>query len=547
MLAQLQKLVSQLHISTDEAEMTKGEETNISPNSEPNFSEQKTTNNNTNIVTAQVKSDTPQQLKPLELSAEIKINNPLKLDEKPTGETMPLVEKVMLIMKDRITAFNLAPGTRLPSIRRLAVTMEVSKSTIVDAYDRLEQQGIIQARRGSGFFVSSRSQFKLVIETKSQNNDIRFNKFKHIAKLLNPPASMIAAGAGLLPIDWLPQQQLETSLRDVVQDNSNCFGLYDDPQGFAPLRSSLSKRLKNPAINITPDNLLLTDSATQALDLVCRYYLQAGDTVLIDDPCPFIFLNILQAHRVKAIAIPFTTHGPDLDYFANAAATHRPRLYITNSGFQNPTGASITPVHAHRLLTIAEQHNIIIIEDHSYAELSPSEIPSLTELDGLNRTIRISGFSKALSPSLRAGYIATKDATIQDLTNLKLSTILSTNKLTLQVVDSIIRSDAYAQNIAAIQAKLKKASEQARSALKKTGLIIHNEQNADLFIWAQLPNNMDASALSLSALDENIILAPGELFSQNDVYRSYLRFNATQSNNKQLTSYLTQIINQKSS
>lgn len=551
MLAQLQKLVSQLQTPAQETEVAKRQEKPISAKIEDSSAQPKTMVASTKNEKSEIKKAAFNEKVTTKSTQQNAFISPMHLDEKSTGEATSLVEKVMMIMKDRIAALNLSAGTRLPSIRRLATTMGVSKSTVVEAYNRLEQQGVIQARRGSGFFVAKRSHFTLIIRPQSdnpRNSKKLFNKFEHIAQLLNSsanmPADIIAAGADTLPADLLPLEQVSYALSDLAKDKMESFSHYNDPQILACLRSTLSQRFSSPAINIAADNLLITDSVSQSLDLACRYLLQAGDTVLVDDPCSFVFLNMLQAHRVKAIAVPFTSHGPDLDFFAKAAAAHHPRLYITNAGFQDPTGANITPVHAHRLLTIAEQHNITLIEDHSYAELDFTETPYLSELDGLNRTIRIGDFSKSISPAIRTGFIAAKETIISDLINLKLSTILTTNTPSAYVVNSILQTEQYSKNRIAINKRLKESFAKTKIALQKTGLIIDGENNSGLFIWAELPNEINASDLTLKALDENILLAPGELFSENKYHHKYLRFNTSRTNNEKLFSFLQRSIKQ---
>src|SRR5690606_3707414 len=105
----------------------------------------------------------------------------------------------------------------------------------------------------------------------------------------------------------------------------------------------------------SPDQIMLTDSGTQAIDLLCRFLLEPGDTVLVDDPCYFNFHALLRAHRARIVSVPYTPTGPDVDAFASTVEEHRPRLYITNSGIHNPTGATLSPVTAHRVLKIANQ------------------------------------------------------------------------------------------------------------------------------------------------------------------------------------------------
>ena len=115
-----------------------------------------------------------------------------------------------------------------------------------------------------------------------------------------------------------------------------------------PLRQLISRRLGERGVDAAPDQIVLTESGTQAIDLICRFLLEAGDTVLVDDPCYFNFQALLRAHRVRVVSVPYTPSGPDIEAFAAVLAAERPRLYITNSAVHNPTGATLSPVTAHR-------------------------------------------------------------------------------------------------------------------------------------------------------------------------------------------------------
>ncbi len=88
---------------------------------------------------------------------------------------------------------------------------------------------------------------------------------------------------------------------------------------------------------------MLTESGTQAIDLLCRFLIEPGDTVLVDDPCYFTFQALLRAHRAKIVSVAYTPSGPNVELFAETVEEHRPRLYITNSAIHNPTGATLSP------------------------------------------------------------------------------------------------------------------------------------------------------------------------------------------------------------
>lgn len=121
---------------------------------------------------------------------------------------------------------------------------------------------------------------------------------------------------------------------------------------------------------------MLTESGTQAIDLLCRLLLEPGDTVLVDDPCYFNFQALLRAHRAEVIGVPYMAAGPDVDAFAAILSERRPRVYITNSAVHNPTGATLSPVVAHRVLRLADQHGLTIVEDDIFADFEHAPLPA---------------------------------------------------------------------------------------------------------------------------------------------------------------------------
>lgn len=292
-------------------------------------------------------------------------------------DKIPLVERVMGIIRGRITAMSLAPGARLPSIRRLAETMNVSKSTVVEAYDRLVAEGIIQSRRGAGFYVSERARQPFSLAAHTPHKERQIDPFWVMRQSLEANEATLKPGCGWLPDAWLPQDAIRRAMRMVARDETSNLATYGEPLGFRPMRQHLAHRLGEQGIDVSSGEILLADSGTQALDLICRYLLQPGDTVLVDDPCYFNFQAALLTHRVKIVGVPYTTTGPDLEAFASAANEHTPKLYISNAGLHNPTGGSMTPATAHRLLKLAEAHGITLVEDNIFGDFHPSPAPLL--------------------------------------------------------------------------------------------------------------------------------------------------------------------------
>ncbi len=186
--------------------------------------------------------------------------------------------------------------------------------------------------------------------------------------------AMIAApdflcpGAGWLPDSWVLDLGVQRALRLAARDDPQRRRQYDEPLGFAPLRGLFSVRLAERAVPVDPGQIIVADSCSQALDLVCRFLLDAGDAAVVDDPCYFNFHFLLRACRAKTLAVPMIPDGPDVAALARLFAEHRPRLYLTNAGPQNSTGATLASAVAHRVLSLAEEHDVVILEDDTFAD-----------------------------------------------------------------------------------------------------------------------------------------------------------------------------------
>ena len=450
-------------------------------------------------------------------------------EENAVAEKTSLVEKVMSIIRGRIAAMSLAPGARLPSIRRLAETMDVSKSTVVEAYDRLVAEGIIQSRRGAGFYVSERARQPFSLAASTPHKDRQIDPFWVMRQSLETESKTLKPGCGWLPDEWLPLEGIRRALRAIARDERSDLATYGEPLGFRPLRSHLAHRLAEQGMDISGGEILLTDSGTQAIDLICRFLLQPGDTVLVDDPCYFNFQAVLLTHRVKLIGVPYTHSGPDLEAFAKAAAEHAPKLYISNAGLQNPTGGVMSPATAHRLLKLAEAHGVILVEDNIFGDFHPSPAPLLAELDGFERVLHIGSFSKTLSAAARVGYIAGRSDWIDGLTDLKLATTFGGNSISAQIVHALLTDGTYRRHIEGLRAKLADAMTLTAKRLKSAGLELWAEPQGGMFLWARLPDGMDSGIIARHALDKGVVLAPGDVFSPSRTASAYLRFNVAQS------------------
>jgi len=439
------------------------------------------------------------------------------------------IEGVMAAIADRIAARSLEPGARLPSVRSFARTMQVSVSTVVEAYERLAAEGVIRSRPGSGFYVCG-PLAPLSLSEIGPKLERDVDPLWISRQSLEVGDDVLKPGCGWLPPSWMPEAALRRAMRTLARaGGSGILTNYGTPLGLPPLRQLLARRMGEHGIAASPDQIMLTESGTQAIDLLCRFLLEPGDTVLVDDPCYFNFHALLRAHRANIVGVPFTPTGPDVELFGQALERHGPRLYITNSAVHNPTGAVLSPVTAHRLLKLADASKLIIIEDDIFADFEHTPAPRLAAYDGLDRVIHIGSFSKTLSASVRCGFIAARRDWIDGLVDLKIATNFSGGQLTAELLFSALKDGGYRKHIEALQVRLAKAMGETMSRLESIGITPWLRPQAGMFLWCRLPEGLDAAEVARACLAEGIILAPGNAFSQRDTASNFLRFNVAQS------------------
>lgn len=440
---------------------------------------------------------------------------------------------VMGAIRQRVAGRSLTAGSKLPSVRGLARTMGVSVSTVVEAYARLQGEGAIVSRPGAGFYVANQTA-PLALSEVGPKLERAVDPFWVSRQSLEAGEDALKPGCGWLPPSWLPEDGIRRGLRTLSRAKGPALAEYASPLGLPALRQLIGRRLAERGVEAPPSQIMLTESGTQSIDLVCRFLLEPGDTVLIDDPCYFNFQALLRAHRARLVSVPYTPHGPDVGAFAAALAEHRPKLYITNSGIHNPTGATLSPVVAHRVLKLADQHGLTIIEDDIFADMEDSPAPRLAAFDGLDRVIQIGSFSKTLSASARCGFVAANADWIEGLTDLKIATTFGGGRLNAELVLAVLSDGSYRKHLEGLRGRLAKARHEVGARLRQVGLTPWIEPHAGMFLWCRLPGDLDGADVARLALADNIVLAPGNVFSLTQSATNYLRFNVSQTDDERV-------------
>jgi len=439
-----------------------------------------------------------------------------------------LVEQVVSAFARAIEGQSLRAGALLPSVRQLARTNDLSTYTVTEAYNRLVSMGFVTARRGSGYRVAPRAQAAPDARTSPPLwQPPTLTATWLLSDVFADHSVPIKAGCGWMPNEWINETGLHHALRATSRVPAARLGDYGHPYGFAPLRERIAAQLDRHGLPVETGNVLLTQGATQGLDLIVRTLLRPGDAVLVEDPGYCNLLQILKLAGLTVHGVPRTPAGLDIDALERQAAAHRPKAIFVNTTLQNPTGASFTMANAFRLLQIAERQKMWVVEDDVSRELAGLGAPLFAAMEGLQRVLYVGGFSKTVTPSLRCGYVVAERDVLRELARAKMAVGLTSSETIERIVDKVLLEGRYARHVELVNERLKVAQHTVEERLDGLGLEIFHRPRAGLFIWARLPvEAARAGAIATAALRDGIWLAPGSYFRPDDEASAWFRFNA---------------------
>ena len=439
--------------------------------------------------------------------------------------SQPLAQQLAQRFAERIQQRLLLPGARLPSVRECARHHGVSPYTVVAAYDQLLAGGLLEARKQRGFFVRDRQPNSGSARQAQQPPQPAPVDATALIRGMFQADAKRAPGLGTLPAEWLDLAMLQGAMRQVLKAGSGAEQLalhYGEPAGDARLRNALGLRLADLGIACPAEQIVTTVGATHALDMITRTLLQPGDAVLVDDPGWAIEFARLSHAGMRLLPVPRGANGPDLAVMARLIEQHRPRMYVTVSVLHNPTGNCLSLANAHQILRMAEQADFQIVEDDTYAFLAPNHAPRLSALDGLRRTIYVSGFSKILTPAWRVGYLAASPAWVEKLTNLKLLSSLTTSPLLERAVAHCLEQGQLRRHAERVLTLLDAARQRSMKLAEAAGCRFMAPPQG-LFGWVDV--GMDTEKLAQMMMDEGWLTAPGMLFSATRQSSTLMRIN----------------------
>jgi len=451
-----------------------------------------------------------------------------------SGPKSPLYETVAGEVARLIEEGTFGPGSRIPSVRALSRQLKVSINTVMDAYGLLEDRRLIEARPQSGYYVLARTGHipaePGMSTARSRPTTVSIKELSNMIMRDVRDPSLVPLGAAIpnpehLPIDRLNRMLSAEARRYRVQSVS-----YENPPGCEKLRVQVARRLVSAGCALTPDQIVTTCGCMEAVNLALLAVCRPGDTVAIESPSYFNFLQALELYGLKALEIP--THpreGMSIDALRYALDHNSIRACVVVTNFSNPLGCLMSDQNKKELVKLLAEHRVPLIEDDLNGDLSFShERPRVAKsYDKEGMVMLCSSYSKTLAPGYRVGWIA-PGRFQQEIERLKgVTTIADATPTQLAVAEFLANGgyDHHLRSLRRIHARQTTLMAEAVGRYFPPGTKITNPAGG-FVLWVEFPPYVDSLVLYEQALKAGITIAPGPAFTATQKYRNCIRLNA---------------------
>ncbi|MDC7219971.1 MAG: PLP-dependent aminotransferase family protein [Spirochaetales bacterium] len=442
-------------------------------------------------------------------------------------------ERVVQTVSSMIYQGLLKEGDRIPSLRSMSDQTGTSINTVRQAYDRLEQHFLIESVPQSGYYVRSLGRELQALPArdplKMNPLDVGMCRIFSMYQERGELDAKSTLGIAALSPELYPTKELMRITGEIAREgNGQVFG-YQIPPGYLPLREQLALRAKECGVDISPNDIVITNGCHEALYLILSALCQKGDTVVLETPFYFHFLNMLEKLELNVIEIPATEEGISLETLDFILDRYPVAAMITASNFSNPLGFSHPREKKKALLEILEKRKIPLIEDDVYGELhfNGKHRETYSALaEGEQEVYLCSSFSKSLGPGLRIGWVwpgKYREAVIDHKTIMN----LGASSMEQIMLTRYLKGGLFSKHLRKIRRVIKENSQVLerlfREALPGGSRVTQPE--GGMFLWVTLPNQFDTMELYRKAQAKGILIAPGVLFSQSRDYSHSFRIN----------------------
>ena len=453
-------------------------------------------------------------------------------------DSPPLYKRLAAHYLDAIRAGTLARGARMPSLRSLMRLHSISLSTAMQLCRELEAAGWLEARERSGYFVKAPARIGIaplkepatgIAPDPAQYVGIHARVSAFVAGRRDRPVRINFSIARAAP-QLYPGEALRAAMTKALRHRPELLTMAPQQRGDAGFRAVLARRALAAGMTLAPDDILITNGCIEALNLALRAVAQAGDTIAVESPTFYGLLQVLESLGLRALEIPTSPQsGISLEALELAADTYGDiKAVVVVPHLQNPLGSVMPDSHKERLVRLCEERGIALIEDDTYSELvdNPTPLRAAKSWDEGGNVIHCASLHKILAPGLRLGWIAAGrwQARVE---MLKYAQTRNNEVLSQVGAGQFMATGAYDRHLRRLRTALAAQREQTTEAIARyfpPGTRM-NVPRGGLQLWVELPEKLSTNLLCEAALAEQLLVAPGSLFSNSGRFDHYLRLN----------------------
>lgn len=427
----------------------------------------------------------------------------------------------------------LKPGDRLPSVRQASRDRQLSPATVFEAYYLLEARGLVKARPRSGYYVA---QALPTLPPEPERMSAPDGEARPVAiselvfGILQSTMSrdVVPLGSAFPSPQLFPLAKLGRAVASAATHLDPWSTAEDLTPGSLALRRQIALRYLVDGVRMDPDELVVTNGAMEALNLCLSAVCQPGDTVIVESPCFYGCLQILERHGLHALEVATDPRdGIDLAAMEAAIVRHRPKAAWVMTNFQNPLGSTMDAAKKRALVELVTRHRLPLIEDDVYAELYFDARPAATKaFDEQGWVMHCSSFSKSLAPGYRIGWVA-PGRFRQQVQRQKLVASLATSVPVQLGIARYLERGSYERHLRELRATLRDKRDRHLEAIRRRfpAQTRVSRPTGGYFLWLQLPEGEDALALHRRAMKAGVSIAPGPMFSPVGGFRGHVRLN----------------------
>ena len=364
----------------------------------------------------------------------------------------------------------------------------------------------------------------------SRFDTVSGSAIREIFKVIAQPG-MISFAGGNPSLDALEEDTVSFLAAEALSQNGKAILQYGATEGYPPFLDSLKEYIHS-ALAFRFDDVLPVTGSTQAMDLLCKALIDPGDTILVENPSFLGNLQCMKLYQANLVPVDSDERGMLMDDLEEKIRRYHPKLIYTIPTFQNPTGKTLPEERRKAVAELANEAGVVVAEDDPYRDLRYEGEPckAIKSYDRNGWVMFLGSFSKVISPGLRVGYIAGDAGIIRKCTVGKQSTDVHTANLNQAIVDQYLRRDLLPDHIRSICAEYGPKMQKMLQGLESfPGGVRYTHPEGGLFIWAELPEHIDAVKLLSSAVEKKVAYVPGTYFCVDGGHLNTIRLNFSNS------------------